>query len=173
MSTTLTETPATTCEWCGKPNTERLPQCVGCGTRLVSEPPPSPHEKRKGKDRMTAVCFALIFGPLGLIYINAWGILLILLVIRGYFFATHSLNLWAAIAIRFASAGFAYGLFDKQSATEDTGSQATELLDKAARLEGVDRAQAIAAYREVVKLYPNTTASSEATRNIKILIRQG
>jgi hypothetical protein len=171
MSTILTETPAATCEWCGKANTERLPQCSGCGTRLVSEPPPSLREKRKGKDRMTAVCLALIFGPLGLIYINAWGVLLVLLLIRGYFFATHSLNLWAAIAIRFASAGFAYGLFDKQSATKDTSSQAAELLDKAARLESVDRARAIEAYREVVRLYPNTSASGEATRNIKTLMR--
>ena len=86
MSTTLTETPAATCEWCGQENTERLPSCAGCGTRLVSEPAPAPAEKRKGKDLMTAVCLALIAGPLGLIYINAWGTMLVLLLIRGFFF---------------------------------------------------------------------------------------
>jgi TolA-binding protein len=35
----------------------------------------------------------------------------------------------------------------------------------------VDREKAIAAYREVVRLYPNTDASSEATRNIQTLMR--
>lgn len=171
MPTTLTEVPAATCDWCGKANAERLPKCAGCGTRLVSEPPPPPRAQ-KGKDRTTAVYLAFIFGPLGLIYIRAWGIIVVLMLIRGYFFATHSLNLWAAIGIRFASAGFAYGLFDKDTVSaEDIDSKATELLDAAARLENVDRAQAIAAYREIVRLYPNTNAGAEAARNIQTLMR--
>ena len=172
MSTTLTETPAATCDYCGKANTERLPQCAGCGTRLVSEPPPSRPEKRKGKDTFTAVCLALIFGPLGLVYINAWGTIVVLLLIRGYFFATHSGGVWVVVGVRLVSGAFAYGLIDRHRETTDVSSEAAELLDVAARLESVDRARAIAAYREVVRLYPDTNASSEATRNIQLLMRQ-
>ena len=170
MSTTLTEVPAATCEWCGQANAERLPQCAGCGTRLVSEPPPSQREQRKGKDPMKAVCLALIFGPLGLIYINAWGTIVILVLIRGYFFATHTFSFWSIIGIRLVSGAFAYGLIDRHAEeTPDITSEATAALDVAARLESVDREKAIAAYREVVRLYPNTDASSEATRNIHVL----
>jgi hypothetical protein len=172
MSETLTEVPAATCEWCGRANTERLPQCASCGTRLVSEPPAPKPEIRKGKDRLTAVCLALIFGPLGLIYINAWGTVVVLVLIRGYFIATHTFSFWSLIGIRLVSGAFAYGLFDRREDTKDINSEAAELLDTAARLESVDREKAIAAYREVVRLYPNTNASSEATRNIHMLARQ-
>lgn len=172
MSETLTEVPAATCEWCGRANTARLPQCASCGTRLVSEPPPPQPEPRKGKDRLKAVCLALIFGPLGLIYINAWGTVVVLVLIRGYFIATHSFTFWSIIGIRLASGAFAYGLFNRHADTQDMSSKAAELLDMAARLESVDREKAIAAYREVVRLYPNTNASSEATRNIHMLARQ-
>jgi hypothetical protein len=170
MSTTLTEMPAAACEWCGQENTARLPQCAGCGTRLVSEPSPQPPETRKGKDRLKAVCLALIFRPLGLIYINAWGTVVVLVLIRGYFFATHSFTFWSIIGIRLVSGAFAYGLFDRED-TKDISSEAAALLDRAARLESVDREKAIAAYREVVRLYPNTDASNEATRNIHTLAR--
>ena len=172
MSTTLTEAPAETCEWCGRANTERLPSCAGCGTRLVSELPAAPSEKRKGKDRMAAVCFALIAGSLGLIYINAWGNDAGAAVVDSrFFFATHSGGVWVVIGIRLVSGGFAYGLFDRQGDSRDTVSEAAELLQTAARLESVDREKAIAAYREVLRLYPNTPASSEATRNIQVLMR--
>jgi hypothetical protein len=172
MSMTLTEVPAATCEWCGQANTARLPQCAGCGTQLVSEPPSQQQPAtRKGKDRLKAVCLALIFGPLGLIYINAWGPIVILVIIRGYFFATHTAGIWSAIGVRVVSGAFAYGLFDRQLVAKDSDSEAAALLDRAARMESVDREKAIAAYREVVRLYPNTNASSEATRNIHTLAR--
>ena len=48
---------------------------------------------------------------------------------------------------------------------------AARFLNAAARLESVDREKAIAAYRDIVRLYPNTTASREAAQNIEILIR--
>jgi hypothetical protein len=171
MSETLTEVPAATCEWCGKANTAGLPQCASCGTRLVSEPPAPQPEPRKGKDRLKAVCLALIFGPLGLIYINAWGTIVVLVLIRGYFIATHTFSFWSIIGIRLASGAFAYGLFDRRGHAKDISSETAELLDTAARLESVDREKAIAAYREVVRLYPTTNASNEATRNIQTLMR--
>jgi hypothetical protein len=171
MSATLTEMPAATCDWCGQENTARLSQCAGCGSRLVSEPPAAPPERRKGKDRLTAVCLALIFGPLGLIYINAWGTVVVLVLVRGYFMATHTFSFWSIIGIRLVSGAFAYGLFDRRRDTKDISSEAAALLEAAARLESVDREKAIAAYREVVRLYPNTDASSEATRNIQTLMR--
>lgn len=171
MSATLTEVPAATCEWCGQANTARLPRCAGCGSQLVSAPPAPPPEKRKGKDPVKAVCLALIFGPLGLIYINAWGTILVLLLIRGYCIATHTLSFWSIIGVRLVSGALAYGLFDRQAGAQDTTSEAVALLDTAARWESLDREKAIAAYREVVRLYPNTDASSEATRNIQTLMR--
>jgi hypothetical protein len=113
----------------------------------------------------------LIFGPLGLIYINAWGTVVVLVLIRGYFMATHTFSFWSIIGIRLVSGAFAYGLFDRRRDTKDISSEAAALLEAAARLESVDREKAIAAYREVVRLYPNTDASSEATRNIQTLMR--
>ena len=74
------------------------------------------------------------------------------------------------VGIRRVSAGFAFGLFDRRGDSRDSSSEAAELLQAAARLE-MDREKAIAAYREVLRLYPNTTESSEATRNIQVLAR--
>jgi hypothetical protein len=47
--------------------------------------------------------------------------------------------------------------------------RAQQLLNVAARLEGVDRRKAIAVYEHVVKTYPGTPASNEAQRNIQTL----
>ena len=46
---------------------------------------------------------------------------------------------------------------------------AVQLLDRAARLESVDRTQAVAAYEEIIRLFPETRASDEARRNIQTL----
>ncbi|PWU19308.1 MAG: hypothetical protein C5B50_06855 [Verrucomicrobia bacterium] len=46
---------------------------------------------------------------------------------------------------------------------------ASELLNAAAQLEGVDRSQAIAKYEEIIQRFPGTSASQEAARNIQTL----
>jgi hypothetical protein len=51
----------------------------------------------------------------------------------------------------------------------DPASQAQEFLDRASHLESVDRARAIALYAEIVRIFPGTTASEEAQRNLQTL----
>ena len=78
-------------------------------------------------------------------------------------------------AILFGGLQFIRGLMGQLNKNREVISQdgtlhdAQSLLNVAARLESIDRAQAIAKYREVLALFPETSASAEAERNIQIL----
>ena len=108
MSTTLSETPAATCSYCGNENVDNLPFCAGCGTRLVSEPEPDPAavKEAKPKSRILAVCLAVIFGPLGLFYVNArfGGYWLAMMAIFIPMRFVHGAALWVTFGSRLLSA---------------------------------------------------------------------
>jgi len=173
MSEVLTATPAEVCSWCGRQNSQRLPSCAGCGTRLIAETEPesSSDESPKPKSRVLAVCLALLFGPLGLIYVQAWGTMLVMMGIVYVCIFTHTGGLWITLGGRFICAALAYALVKEKSADPNPARDANRLLTAAARLEGENREQAILAYEEIIRLYPNTRASKEAAGNIETLKR--
>src|SRR4051812_44537985 len=112
MSEILTNELAELCDWCGRQNSQRLPSCAGCGTRLVAEtePEPNPDEPSKPKSRVLAICLTLLFGPLGLIYVQAWGTMFVMILALVPFIVTHRGGLWITLGVRFVCAAFAYAL---------------------------------------------------------------
>ena len=173
MSTSPSAVPAATCNYCGAPNPDRLVFCSGCGNRLVDEleTPEEIEQPAKPKSRILAVCLTLIFGPLGLIYVNAWGTMLLMIALAIPFLLTHAGGLWVTFGSRVLCSVLAYTMVTERSEAPNERRDAARFLNAAARLESVDREKAIAAYRDIVRLYPNTTASREAAQNIEILIR--
>lgn len=171
MNTALSESPATTCSWCGRKNQERAPFCSGCGTRLVAEPTAPEPLDVKGRSRMLAVSLTLIFGPLGLVYVRAWGTLLLMVILSAPFVLTHTGGLWVSIGVRIISAALAYSLVGEQDGKSSPSDEWSRLLQEAARLENTDRAKAVAAYEDIARRFPNTLASKEATRAIEVLKR--
>jgi hypothetical protein len=172
MNSTTNEAVAAFCEYCGRQNPERLPTCKGCGTPLVSTPPPSSESEPKEKSKGLAIFLALIFGPLGLVYVGAWWPAFVMIAIGAPFILTHTGGLWLMIGSRIACAVWAYNALLEQDDAPNARRDSERLLDKGARLESVDRSKAIAAYEGIVRSYPDTAASREATRNIQILKRQ-
>jgi hypothetical protein len=171
MSDILTTEPLEACSWCGKQNAQRLANCAGCGTRLVAEAAPAPtlDEVPKPKSKLLAVCLTLIFGPLGLIYVEAWATLVLLIAVALPFVFTHRGGLWLTFGGRILCAAIAYCLVEENGPGPNANRDATRLLNAAARLENTNREEAILAYEEIIRLYPNTRASKEARSNIEIL----
>jgi hypothetical protein len=116
-----------------------------------------------------AVCLTLIFGPLGLLYVGSWWVAAVMIMLYVPFVLTHTGGLWLVIGGRLFSAAWAYGVLFESDGTPNVGRDATRLLNAAAKLEGSNRMQAIAAYEKIIQLYPNTAASKEAARNIQTL----
>ncbi len=166
------ESPAESCSYCGRATPNRLSVCVECGTPLVSEPPPPTSTQPAKKSKVVAVCLSLVFGPLGLIYVGAWWPAFVLLVIGVPFILTHKGGLWLTIGGRIVAAVWAYCLVLEHDESPNVNRDASRLLDKAARLESVDFSKAIAAYEEVVRLYPDTRASKQAANSIETLKKQ-
>ena len=175
MSANLAEQPATICDWCGKENAQRLANCTSCGTRLVAEAEPAPEaeDSPKPKSRLLAVCLSLFFGPLGLIYVNAWGTAFLMLAIALPLLFTHAGGLWVTFGFRILCAFLAFSLVKENAVEPDSTRDSERLLVAAARLENVNREEAILAYEDIIRLYPNTRASNEAARNIETLKRAG
>jgi len=173
MSEILTNAPADVCNWCGMQNAQRLPNCAGCGTQLVAEAEPAPalDAVPKPKSKALAICLTLIFGPLGLIYVQAWSTMVLLIAIALPSIFTHKGGLWITFGGRILCAVIAYCLIEENGAEPNATRDATRLLNAAARLENENREKAILAYQEIIRLYPNTRASKEATSNIEILER--
>ncbi len=89
LYSTIEQTAAATCNYCGRENPDRLPTCIGCGTPLASVTP-SAHTEPKGRSKVLAVCLALIFGPLGLFYVEAWGPAFVMILVGAPFILTHT-----------------------------------------------------------------------------------
>ena len=121
---------------------------------------------------MAAIVFTLAFGPLGLLYVHAWGTAFVVFVVAVILMATEKGGLWVAISGRIFCAIWAYRILVEADDSPDPGRDALRLLDEPARLESVDRVKAIEAYDEIIRLYPDTSASKEAARNIETLNRQ-
>jgi hypothetical protein len=134
----------------------------------VSEPP-SPDAQPKKKSKITAVLLALIFGPLGLLYVRAWWPAFVMILIGFPFIITRHGGLWLTIGSRIVAAIWAYHAVIELDEAPQPNRDSAALLNEAARLESVDRSKAIAAYEEIIRLYPDTSASSEAARNIQAL----
>jgi hypothetical protein len=119
-----------------------------------------------------AVLLALIFGPLGLLYVRAWGTASVLVLITAPLVIMHKGGLWLTVGGRILCGALAYAMAAEQDETPNARRDSERLLDEAASLESLDRTKAIAAYEEIIRLYPNAVASKEAKRNIETLKRQ-
>ena len=103
---------------------------------------------------------------------TAWTTAFAMLLIAVPFILTHTGGLWLSIGGRILCAGLAYWWVDELGDIPNSNRDSARLLNEAARFENVDAAKAIGAYEEIIRLYPNTPASEEATRNIQSLMRQ-
>ena len=165
---------ASVCEYCGRKNEERLPNCAGCGTQLADELPEDDSQPKK-KSKILAAVLAGIFGPLGTCYVNVEkGVYLWLgmLVVGFLCFGAHVHIGFAFLLSRIISVSRALTLLQEQEIALNPDGNPQFLLDQAARLENVDKLKAIAAYEEIIQQFPNTKSSDEASRNIAVLKRQ-
>ena len=158
------------CDYCGRENSDAAANCSGCGNQIF-EAPDSAEPKQKTKSKAVAVTLALIFGPIGLLYLGGEGLLAVLLVVGLSFFlvplvmaASHQmngLNLLISLLGRAISAWWAISVVDRRNADPEE-EDAHALLDEAVKLENIDFGQAIAKYEEVIARFPNTTAAAAA-----------
>ncbi len=168
MSSSQTKPTLSTCPWCGRNNPELSPTCTNCGEQLDAEPG-ADSAKAPARSQLVAVLLALALGPLGLVYLRAWGTAFWITLIGLPFVLTHTGGLWITIGARLICASLAYGFASEQ--IPNPKRDASRLLEKASRLEDTDRPQAIAIYEEIVRSYPGTTAGKEAARNLETLSR--
>lgn len=157
------------CSYCGRENSEGLAECSGCGMPLTSAPAEVASQPKK-KSRTAGVLLAFAFGPLGLFYVSVPAGLIMVLLLVPVYLATRGGLLFHFLA-RIICAVWAYMELTEQDEASKPKLLANALLDEAARLESVDRAQAICAYEEIVRLYPDTPAGKQAVRNIETLRR--
>ena len=163
---------AASCDYCGRENPERLLACSGCGSPLSEEPPPATTGP-KGKSMPIAITLALVFGPLGLLYSNTSAAIVLIVLAVGKMILLRDTGTTGALisffAFRVVCVALAIHSISRFNAQSDPASDTEALLDQAARLESIDRAQAILAYEEIVKRFPKTAAGREAERNIQVL----
>jgi hypothetical protein len=81
----------------------------------------------------------------------------------------HRGGLWLALATSVLCAAWAYHAVDELDERPNARRDSKRLLEIAASLESTDRDGAIAAYEEIIRLYPETAASAEAARNIQAM----
>jgi hypothetical protein len=158
------------CGYCGHENTAEAVHCSDCGTLLVEEQTTSESECPK-KSKTVAVILALIFGPIGLLYLGLEGLMVVIFVVGIAFFALpllvsatnqfHGVGLLISLLGRAASAWWALTVVERRNSDPDA-PDAGVLLDEAAKLENVDFAQAIAKYEELIAKYPDSSASAMA-----------
>lgn len=165
------------CDYCGRENADDVANCSGCGNQIF-EAPDSTEPKQKTKSKAVAVTLALIFGPLGLLYLGGEGLMAVLLVAGLSFFivpmvmaASHQmngLNLLINLLGRAISAWWAISVVDRRNADPEE-EDARALLAEAVKLENVDFGQAIAKYEEVIARFPNTAAAVAAKDCVRSL----
>jgi hypothetical protein len=166
------------CDYCGRENGAEALYCTGCGTPVVPEDQLPQPEPRK-KSRFIAVILPLIFGPLGLLYLGGEGFIVIMFIVGVFFLtlpfiaavqAVHG-GVWIAIFGRIGCAVYAFNALSERDVSPDDLPDANTMLNEAARLENSDIGLAIAKYEEVIEMFPDTSASAEAERNIETLER--
>ncbi len=164
----MTDVAPEKCDYCGKPNPDRFATCVNCGTVLATPAPGDAPQPGK-KSRLLAVSLAILFGPLGLIYVRAWVPAAVMLLISFLVLLTRHGALWVVIGVRILAALWAYCAVSEQDEAPNAQRDSKRLLDQAARLESTDKIQAMAVYEQTIREYPDTSASREAARNIEAL----
>ena len=162
---------AAACSYCGRENPDRHRTCRECGTPLASPQAKPENTGPRRKSKVLAVCLSLIFGPLGLIYVNSWGAAFLAIAIGFPFVVTHKGGLWLTLASRILCAVWAYCILQQKDESPNIRRDSLRLLNEAARLENVDRREAIAAYEQIIRDYPGTDAGKEAAKSIEVLSR--
>ena len=165
------------CAYCGNDNPAEAVNCSSCGSLLVVEQTSAETERRK-KSKATAVILALIFGPLGLLYLGGEGLMAVIFFVGIGFFALplllaavheiHGFGLLFGLVGRVVCVWWALKVLERRDADPDA-LDADTLLNEAAKLENIDVTQAIASYEVIIKMFPDTSASAEARRNSQTL----
>jgi len=162
------------CDYCGQEYSGEASQCPSCGKSFAEEPvsPPPP------KSKTIAVVLAVIFGPLGLLYLGVEGLVVYLFVIGisifvlpvvAYGVHMQGLGLLIIILARVASVSWVLHALARREPGHAEEFEAEQLLDEAIKLENVDYGQAIAKYEEVIQGYPGSAASKSAQTCIATL----
>ena len=167
----------TACDYCGQKIATGVVYCPGCGTQLV-ELAPAPESGERQKSKASAVILALIFGPLGLLYLGMEGMMVILFVLGISVFLfpiillplhNNGLGLLFTLLVRVACVWWALNIIDHRNNESISDPDAETLLNQATKLENVDFDQAIAKYEEVIEKYPSTSASKVAKTCVNTL----
>ena len=158
------------CSYCGRDNADEAVNCRECGTSFLETDAPA----KKKKSKALAVILALIFGPLGLLYLGGEGLMIFLFVGGIGLFAfpllVHAkMGALVRVLVRIACAFYAANAVDRRNETKSESAEAEEILLEAARLENKDMTQAIAKYEELVEKFPESRAAQEAKRNLQTI----
>lgn len=162
------------CDYCGQEYSVEATQCPSCGKSFAEEPvsPPPP------KSKTIAVVLALIFGPLGLLYLGGEGVMALLFVVGVSIFVLpvvaygvhmQGLGLLITILARVASVSWVLHALARREPGHAEELEAGQLLDEAIKLENADFGQAISKYEEVMQNYPGSNASKAAQTCIATL----
>lgn len=163
------------CGYCGKDNHDSSHSCVKCGTQLIEADAAT---GKPEKSKTAAVVLALIFGPLGLLYLGMEGMVVILLVMGVGLFALPLLlpmihgtdfGLLISLLVRVACAAWAIKVVNRRNNEVKDTSGAEDLLDEATRLESIDLVAAQAKYQEVVEKYPDSKSAKLARSCLETL----
>lgn len=138
-------------------------------------------EAREGgakKSKGVAVVSALVFGPLGLLYLGLEGMMLTLFIVGAGLFVLpflmpliHQTNfgLLVSLLVRAGCAAWAIKAVDQRNGRLADAPDAENLLDEATRLESIDLAQALAKYKEVVDKFPDSRSAKVAKSCIETM----
>ena len=159
------------CRYCGRDMADDQAHCSDCGTPT---PETEASAAKPKKSKPWAIGFALVFGPLGLLYLGFEGFFVIAFVFGLTLFLLPLLivlkaGIWVNIFARIGCAAYAAQAVDERNGTKSIQAEANEYLNEAAELENNDMDAAIAKYEEVIRRFPDTSAGKEAERNIETI----
>ncbi len=169
IKSTTGEVGAARCNYCGRENNGGTTVCKGCGSALSGD---ESVEEPKAKSRAAAVGLALLAGPVGLLYVRAWLQALVIVIAANAFIFAGARVVYVLICSRITCMILAYRATSGPQPDTSVRDKSTRLLNEAARLESVDRCEAMRVYEDIIRMYPDTPASKEATDNLEVLKRE-
>ena len=92
-----------------------------------------------------------------------------MILVAAPFILTQKGGLWITVGSRILCAVWAWHEVADQDEAPNDRRDSARLLDNAVRLERVDFSKAIAAYEEIVRMYPGSLASKQAADAIEML----
>jgi hypothetical protein len=137
-----------------------------------------PETGERKKSKTVAAILAIIFGPLGLLYLGMEGLVVVLVLIGISIFMfpviililhNKGLYLLYALLVRAGCVWWALNVIDRRNNENQSEPDAETLLNEATKLENVDFDRAIVKYEEVIEKYPNTPASKIAATCLNTL----